>query len=364
MSALRRHSARPLFALSVVVALAAAVPSPVSAISGWNLTHSPSSVPQGQVQNFALRAKDTDGSGDIGCVVVAIPSAFAVLGTAVTGTSGPSPWVARATPGPASSTVVAVYNAGGNAKLKKGDWVDFTILVRGVTPGDHSWVGAPFQKADCSSTPFLQAIRLSVAVTASATPAPTPTPTPRPTPTPTPTPTPRPTAQPTRTPKPTPTPTPETAAPAPDSGDDTGSTGGGGTQAAPSRTAATATSTPSADSPAAAAAPAPTQAALAAAATPARLAEDTRDPEGTASTPPPVARTVVSALQVGSPELGGFGTLNVFSRTAEWFVPAAAVGGPGLLVLIFLAGQIGGSVVWLPAVRRILGSPDRRRGAH
>ena len=47
-----------------------------------------------------------------------------------------------------------------------------------------------------------------------------------------------------------------------------------------------------------------------------------------------------------------------------WFVPGAVVGGPGLLILLFIALQAAGAMAWIPAVRRMSGDPvpiGRRR---
>lgn len=50
-----------------------------------------------------------------------------------------------------------------------------------------------------------------------------------------------------------------------------------------------------------------------------------------------------------------------------WFVPGAAVGVPGLLVLLFIAAQAAGAAAWIPAVRRMAdpstGNRRRRGGA-
>jgi hypothetical protein len=45
----------------------------------------------------------------------------------------------------------------------------------------------------------------------------------------------------------------------------------------------------------------------------------------------------------------------------EWFVPGAAVGVPGLLVILFVGLQAVGAVAWIPAVRRMGDDDDRRR---
>jgi VCBS repeat-containing protein len=45
----------------------------------------------------------------------------------------------------------------------------------------------------------------------------------------------------------------------------------------------------------------------------------------------------------------------------DWFIPAAVVGGPGLLVMVAIALQLLGALAWLPAVRRHLGGAGSRR---
>jgi hypothetical protein len=45
-----------------------------------------------------------------------------------------------------------------------------------------------------------------------------------------------------------------------------------------------------------------------------------------------------------------------------WFVPAAAIGAPGLLVLLWVALQTVGTLVWVPFVRRMRGQHGRTRG--
>jgi hypothetical protein len=44
-----------------------------------------------------------------------------------------------------------------------------------------------------------------------------------------------------------------------------------------------------------------------------------------------------------------------------WFVPAASVALPGLLVILFVALQAIGALAWIPWVRR-MGEEDRRNG--
>ena len=57
----------------------------------------------------------------------------------------------------------------------------------------------------------------------------------------------------------------------------------------------------------------------------------------------------------------GAGTLNVLDGISTWSVPAAVVGVPGLLVVLWVALQTVGALAWIPAVRRLRGDEDARR---
>ena len=59
----------------------------------------------------------------------------------------------------------------------------------------------------------------------------------------------------------------------------------------------------------------------------------------------------------------GLGGLGIIAGFDTWAVPAATVGGMGLLVLLLVGLQAGATVVWVPAVRRLRGDrrPRRRR---
>lgn len=58
---------------------------------------------------------------------------------------------------------------------------------------------------------------------------------------------------------------------------------------------------------------------------------------------------------------GTFAAMAMMDNALEWFVPAATVGGPGLLVMIVLGAQMLGGAIWLPAVRRHLRDERKRR---
>lgn len=60
----------------------------------------------------------------------------------------------------------------------------------------------------------------------------------------------------------------------------------------------------------------------------------------------------------------GVGALGVLAGVEVWAVPAAVIGGPGLLVLLWMALQALGAMAWVPAARRLRGddlSRARRR---
>jgi hypothetical protein len=201
-------------------------------------------------------------------------------------------------------------------------------------------------------------IRWSSPVTVSltivvATPKPTPSPTPKPTPRPTPAPTPRPlpslplpslplpslpllpTPQPSGLgPLPTPRPTPS-----------------------PSEPAAQPTARPTTQPPTSpAASPSPDPASpLPGGIPPPGGPRGGDDPD---AQPQPALRLPSrDGIDLG---LGDLGTIGGFDT---WAVPAATVGGAGLLVLLFVGLQAGATVVWVPAVRRLRGErrPRRRR---
>ena len=57
----------------------------------------------------------------------------------------------------------------------------------------------------------------------------------------------------------------------------------------------------------------------------------------------------------------GLDVLAMLDGQFVWFVPGALVGGPGLLVMLFVALQAVGAMAWIPATRRLGGDDKRRR---
>jgi hypothetical protein len=191
-------------------------------------------------------------------------------------------------------------------------------------------------------------------------PAPTPTPTPTPIPTPTPVPTPKPTATPAPIPSlpipslplpslplpsiPLATPVPPLSTPIPQPSVDL-----------PLVPTPVATGSPNPD-PEPSGTPAPGATAPGSGPTgtgsdPADPGSDPGAPSGQTSGSGGVSRPDLS-LNLPTVNLG-VGTFGVLAGLEIWAVPAAVIGGPGLLFLLWVALQTAGATVWIPAARRL-----------
>ena len=73
-----------------------------------------------------------------------------------------------------------------------------------------------------------------------------------------------------------------------------------------------------------------------------------------------VSRPLGARFGLGSVN-AGLQPVSLFADISQWVVPAAAIGGPGLLVLLVALGQLGGGASWLPVTRRVLGTFGVRR---
>jgi outer membrane biosynthesis protein TonB len=213
-------------------------------------------------------------------------------------------------------------------------------------------------------------------VVQAAAPTPSPTPTPRPTPTPTPRPTPRPTPTPTPTPTPLATvplptspvsPTPTPSLPLPSVVVPTPSTSSSPLPSASVPLLVTPTPSPSSGGSSGSDAPASP------AAGPPGGGSTGGDNQGGAAAASadgaPGARTPLvigpNGLGLRSTPLGAedlpLAGLRAVGSLQLWLVPAAALAGPGILVILWLAIQVGVGIIWLPAARRMRG--DGRRNA-
>jgi hypothetical protein len=197
----------------------------------------------------------------------------------------------------------------------------------------------------------------TVTLTITSAPTPTPTPTPRPTPTPTP--------RPTSTPRPTPTPVPLASVPLPSIPLPSLSV--------PSLPVSSLLPNPSAPAPSASSSAPP----RASTQPSANAGEPSPSPGNSATGGIGSAPSGGGGAGIGPGsgpdgdgqtggglrlEYGNRGPLDLGSSLGDvvgsfdtWAVPAATIGASGLLVILFVALQAGGTLIWVPAMRRLRG---------
>lgn len=342
-------------------ALAAfASPLAVSAALLWTLTASPLAVSTGTPTTFTLTAANLL-LGRIGCVVVDVPLNFSVGAVGVTGSTAGNSWVAAR-----SGNRITVWTTSGGDRLELLDSVTFTVAATAMSGGSLAWAANAYDRQDCGGSASLLGVPPIVVVTGPAvTPSPAPTPPPTPTPTPPPTPVPSPTPTP-LVPLPTiplPIPLPSVgvpgishATPRPQATPGGAPTPGGALTASPrpADPASTFTAAPSESdggSPAVVPAALPIEGgAPPSAGGPA--ARNVEAPAGRGQASPRIAFDE-SELDLGTGSLGLLGGATI------WVVPVATIGGPGLIVLLWVALQTGGASVWIPAARRLRGEERR-----
>ncbi len=307
----------------------------------WSLVASPTAVSTGVSTQFTLDATNGDLlGGRIECIIVDVPVNFDVLGASVGTASNGKTWRASQ-----SGNRVRVFTDSGGGRLELlGESVRFWITARARSAGNLTWTSHAYEQKDCGGSSSLLGVPPVVLVTgAPVTPSPTPTASPSPEPSATPKPTQRPTA----TPRPVPTPSPpatRTSEPA----------------ASPAVVALLPSSAPPTT-------PAPKRS----------LGEPSQSPDVQPVAPAGRAPSEDSGGAQVAIGPGGLGLrthdagskdsldvqiLNGLDLSQLWFVPAAVLGGPGLLVLLWVALQLGAGVIWLPAARRLRGD-ERRRAA-
>lgn len=80
------------------------------------------------------------------------------------------------------------------------------------------------------------------------------------------------------------------------------------------------------------------------------------------TTPQSGLQPLSPGVHVATPPLdAGVGEIGVFAGFETWAVPAAVMGGPGLLVLLWIALQAAGATLWVPAARRLRDDDPRTR---
>ena len=307
---------RGALAAIAVASLTLSTAGSVRAVSLWTLTATPLVATAGQSTTFHMLAANVLGP-PAGCINVEIPSSFVIQSAGNVVASDGSMWVATVV-----GTWIEVSSVSGIDHLDPLETVSFDIQLLPTQAGTWNWNNHVHVPQQCTG-PAYDGLPVAVVV------APAILPTPVPTTVPTPIPTVVPTVVPTLPPLPTPIPTlPPLPTLRPD--------------------------------PTAAATPAPTS-------TP----RSSPTPEPVAVSPPTAptdgAASVGRLADLGGPGTGSFGlgtdVVALLDAPLVWFVPGAAVGVPGLLVLLWIALQAVGALAWIPAVRRMSGEPlaTRRR---
>lgn len=334
--------------------VAFATPLTVSAALLWTLTASPLAVGTGISTTFTLTAANML-LGRIECVVVDVPANFSVGTVGVVGSTAGDSWVAAR-----AGNRVTVWTTSGGDRLELLDSVTFTVAATAMSGGSLAWPSAAYDRPDCDGSASLLGIPPVVVVSGPAV-----TPSPVPTPVPTPILTPVPTLVPTPAPTPARTPVPLPSVPLPVPFPTIGLPGIPDVTPRPEITAS----------------PSPRPTAVPEASTTAVPEASTtadRQPAGGSTGPPPpsdgpsggearIVDTPTADSRFEAPrvvfdepdlELGTL-TLGTLAAAPVWVVPVATIGGPGLIVLLWVALQAGGASIWIPAARRLRGEERR-----
>lgn len=313
---------RRLAALAAA-AVAALVPAVASAALLWTLVGSPLTTTANVSTTFTLTATNLDVLTELGCLEVDLPASFVVESLGTPTASNGDTWASTQ-----AGNAVIVNSLSGGGRLELSEWVRFTIRAHATVAGTFLWPNQAHRQQDCRTAEQI-GVPLSVTVLPGLVPTATPSPTATPVPTATPTPIlPLPSISlpglPSLVPSAMPTVLP------------TGT-------AAPSPTASgTPTSTPTSESsrpPAGAGAPSGT------------------DPGGGGSGAGSSAGQTLTLARtpdtLGSDAGVGLELLGLLDADYVWFVPAASVALPGLLVILWVALQAIGALAWIPSVRRM-----------
>ena len=351
------------FVLAVQLVMLASTSGARAASILWSLTATPLTATVGVQRVFTLTATNEDplaaivSSSEIGCVVLDVPANFGVSAAVVTGSNSGDTWHVDSIAG----NRVTVHTDSGGDRLELLGWVRFTITATAFNTGSLTWNSRAFRQQDCTGSAALVGVPPIVVVTpAPPTPVPTSTPAPTPTSTATPRPTVAPTPRPTPTPGltiplpslpipllPLPLPQPQ---PGPSSGEPSPSPSD--RQSRPSSTARP-TPEPSATPNGTGAGPSTGGGGGA------RGASSNEAPGGA-----PVQPATELAPRIAFGETGldlAAASVGLIDGIGVWSVPAATLGVPGILLIIWVALQAGGALAWIPAVRRLRdGEPESR----
>lgn len=285
--------ARLVAALVAGLVLAMALAPTAHAALAWRLTTTPTTVTAGTTTTFSLTAENLLSLTPIRCIEVEVDRILDVVSA-----SASAGWTAAIVGGSGNRVRVSSDSSAGIGLLGS---TTFAIKATAVTPGQGPWPADAYSRSDCGGSGGLIGTYPTVRVVAGPTPSPTASLTPSVPPS---SPTPAPTI-----PLPAPTLPLPTLTPPPGPGDSPGPVPSGAPPAAGAGSGATGS----------------------------RPSVKIALPAG------------VDGARFGA-ELGAFGVLD---DPIVWLIPAATLGAPGLLILLWVALQATGALAWLPAVRRL-----------
>ena len=323
----------------VVAGLVGAVAAPAAAAVLWTLGVSPLTATQHQATTFTVTATNLNLLDELGCVQVDLPASFSIVSMTTPQASDGEDWLLSR-----NGQAVVVQANGDEDRLGLAEWVRFTVRATPQQAGAFTWSSHGHGDLDCGDGDMIGVPAAVTVLPGAATPTPQPTPTATPNPTPTPMPTPPlplPTLLPSLPPLPTLLPSlplaSETPAPT-DSPRPTLST-------EPSGSPGTDPSRPASPGPGdfvSGPGPSPDLVAL-----PPDITSGPRSGSGLTVSEPDGAAGTAGSLRVAP--------FSLLTGIGAWVVPAAVIGGSGLLVLLFVGLQVAGAAIWLPAVRRLRG---------
>ena len=336
---MRRRARGITAAITATATLLAIGAQTVSAGVLWTMTVSPPTAAVGDDTTFTFTATNLDPLLGIACVIVEIPTAINPGEVWIAGGSTAGVWTARRS----GQLVTAVIDTGdGDQKLRAGEWLSFAVTGVPVQTGPHGISAVAYSGHECVNDARDLAAPPVVVISGPLASEPTHAPTPILTSSPTAEPIPEPIAtlppilatpveQPRILPTPLPAATPTSLPAAP----------------------MTPTASPASETPTAI----PDSQAVAVAAA---------RPVGGGTDAPSAATARTAALAVGRAEGSGedagelsLGPLGVIDGVTVWAIPGAVVGGPGLLVILWVALQAGVAAAWIPAVGVMRGRDGR-----
>ena len=356
--------------LSGVVLAVGCVTVSLGASALWQISRAPGSLDKGETVAIEVtfsNAGGPKGNDKLGCVRIAIPSAFDVGSVAIVDVPSGFEWLTSA----GSTVEIRAKGDGDRLDVKKPakNSVTVRITVTGDDPGAYDWIADAFEKPKCTES-FDDPKTLTVTI--KPPPTPKPEPTPKPTPPPTPKPTPKPTPEP--TPKPTPPPTPTSpGGPATTASPTSGSTspssappihGGGTGEAEGTPTPSSRAGTDLGESPSVG----PSESVPAASAPGSALAVGSVPPTPTPSGNGVGFADVQPGREIVMPGVDGSASDTRFALRLDsglmlggdlaWMVPGLALVFPGILIVAVVGLQATGALLWVPLVRRRLGGDD------